>query len=163
MIALQITDIKNFMSKLLIQDLFDHFLTSEVSITTYNTFHIDGHINKDYYSSEEIEELGGLTLSTWKSLKPICYDLIKGTKTPLRFKIIFLLSPENIEKILKDGATGYTQGDINGLFINIKYDENTLTCITGTSLKLFTLDKSLEEYWDQTVIRYFKNAGISYE
>ena len=42
MIALQIQDIKNFMSKLLLSQTFDNFLMVEGSIKTYNTFRIDG-------------------------------------------------------------------------------------------------------------------------
>ena len=50
MIALHILDVKQFMSKLLLNDTFDHFLLSEAVITTYNTFHIDGRLQKDYYN-----------------------------------------------------------------------------------------------------------------
>ena len=37
--------------------------------------------------------------------------------------------------------------DIEGLYLNIRYDGKGLTCITGTSLKLFTLDRTLELAW----------------
>lgn len=45
MIALQIQDVKDFMGKLLLQHTFDAFLVVEGSITTYNTFHIDGRLH----------------------------------------------------------------------------------------------------------------------
>ena len=44
--AYQIKDVKNFMGRLLGTDAFDSFLLAEASITTYNTFVIDGHIEK---------------------------------------------------------------------------------------------------------------------
>ena len=44
MIALKIINVKNFMAKLLTQDVFQNFLLEEASITTYNTFVIDGHL-----------------------------------------------------------------------------------------------------------------------
>ena len=56
MIALQIQDIKNFMSKLLLSQTFDHFLLVEGSITTFNTFRIEGRVHKDFFSEEELEE-----------------------------------------------------------------------------------------------------------
>ena len=42
MIALRITNTKDFMAKLLTQETFDTFLFSEGSVTTFTTFSIDG-------------------------------------------------------------------------------------------------------------------------
>ena len=58
MIALQFADIKTFMHKLLLTETFDRFLFLEASITTFNTFHIDGTLQKSYYTQEEQELLG---------------------------------------------------------------------------------------------------------
>ena len=74
MIALKITNVKQFMAKLLGGEDFDSFLLEEATISTYNTFMIDGHQNRDFYSTEEWEdtELRPYELSTWKKLRPIC-------------------------------------------------------------------------------------------
>ena len=53
--AFQIQDVKSFMSHLLLSNTFDRFLLTEASITTFNTFFIDGHLHKDYFSSDEAE------------------------------------------------------------------------------------------------------------
>ena len=58
MISLQIEDIKSFMNKLLLKPDFDAFLLVEGTITTCNTFHIDGEIKPGYYTKEEEEALG---------------------------------------------------------------------------------------------------------
>ena len=55
--ALEIKVTKDIMNALLLSDKFDCFLTAEAVITTFNTFHIDGHLVKDFYSQEELEEL----------------------------------------------------------------------------------------------------------
>ena len=57
MIALQITDLKDFMNRLLKSDLFDPFWVVEVSITTYNTFLIDGSLHRDFLDSSALEIL----------------------------------------------------------------------------------------------------------
>ena len=44
------------MGKLLTGEDFDSFLLEEASIRTYNTFIIDGHQNRDFYSTEEWED-----------------------------------------------------------------------------------------------------------
>ncbi len=165
MIALQIQDIKNFMGKLLLSQTFDNFLLLEGSITTYNTFRIEGRIHKDFFSQEELEERGlqHREFSLWKDVKPFCLDLIKGKKTPLGFKFTFQLSKENTAKLLaSSGITSIQPENISGLILNIRYDSGGLQVITGTNLNLFTLDKALEHAWDDMVKRFFKQQEISF-
>ena len=45
-VALELTDIKDFMNKLLRSEIFDHFLLQEGVITSAASYVIDGHINK---------------------------------------------------------------------------------------------------------------------
>ena len=154
MIAEKITDIKKFMSEFLIKNAFDEFLVNEITITTFNTFNINGFIKKDYYSKEEYEELGSPTLSEWKTLKPVCYDIIKGKKTPHSFKIILSLSSSKINDFIETNNIDFPINDIDGLFLNIKYENNELTFTTGTSLKIFTLDKTLEHAFDKYISNF---------
>ena len=164
MISLQIKDVKAFMNKLLLQPVFDAFLVVEGSVVTYNTFHIDGHLQPDFYTKEEQEELGLSTrrFSRWQDLRPFCLELIKGKHTPLGFRFTFQLSPENTRKLLEQTESPFSLSDINGLILNIRYDNNGLFCTTGTSLSLFTLDKSLEQSWDQMVQKFLLRQEISF-
>ena len=165
MIALQIQEIKNFMSKLLLSQTFDNFLLVEGSIITYNTFHIDGRIHKDFFTAEEIEEraLDTRDFSLWKEVKPFCLELIKGKKTPLGFKFVFQLSRENTAKLLtSSGITSILPENVSGLLLNVRYDNGSLACITATNLNLFTLDKSLEHAWDDMIKRFLKQQEISF-
>ena len=68
--AFQIQDVKSFMSHLLLSNTFDRFLLTEASITTFNTFFIDGHLHKDYFSSDEAEMAELTTYSYWERLRP---------------------------------------------------------------------------------------------
>lgn len=165
MIALQIQDIKGFMNKLLLSQTFDNFLLVEGSITTYNTFRIDGRIQKDFFTAEEIEEknLAQRTFSLWKEVRPFCLELIKGKKTPLGFRFTFQLSFENTAKLLNvSGITSIRSENVSGLLLNVRYDDHGLSCITATNLNLFTLDKSLEHSWDDMVKRFLKQQEISF-
>ena len=96
MIALKIAEVKDFMNKLLCQDVFDHFLIQEAVITTNVSCHIDGTLQKDFYTLEELEEqnLTGLSFVPYGLLRSSCFNLIKGKKTPSYFKFSLLLSPE---------------------------------------------------------------------
>lgn len=165
MVALQIQDIKIFMNKLLLSQTFDNFLLVEGSITTYNTFRIEGRVHKDFFSAEEIEEknLENREFSLWKEVKAFCLELIKGKKTPLGFKFTFQLSKENTAKLLtSSGITSIQPENIAGLLLNIRYDNGVLNIITATNLNLFTLDKSLEHAWDDMIKRFLKQQEISF-
>ena len=48
MIALKITEVKNFMNQFLCQEVFDHFLLQEAVIQTNALYHIDGTVPVSY-------------------------------------------------------------------------------------------------------------------
>ena len=159
MIAITITERKSFMNRLFLTEYFDHFFLSEATFVTFNTFHIDGILKKEYYTPDELE-IGQLTeqqYSSWKQIRPFALSLIKGSHTPLEFKIIFRLSEKNVKKLLAQASLSYSVEDVNGLFLNLHFKAGTLTCTTGTSMAFFTLDKSLEKAWDDTIKKYLKD------
>ena len=159
MIALKLTRPKNFMSHLLLSETFDHFLLIEGEITTFNTFHIDGYMQKEFFESPE----GLPEYSPWKQTREFCHSLIRGKRTPLAFKFIFSLSAENIARFIESGHLDFKPDDVQGLYMNIRFDENGLNCVTGTSLKTFSMDKSLEKGWDAMVQRFFTKKDIEYD
>ena len=165
MIALKITNVKQFMGKLLVSEAFDSFLLEEASISTYNTFLIDGHQNRDFYTCEEWEdkEIRPFDFTTWKQIRPICYSLIKGTKTPSAFKFILHLMPDYLASILKEQDTTVTPQQIKALVLTVKYDGTTLTLITGTAFHTFIMDKSVDVLWDNAVKGFLDKREISYE
>lgn len=163
MLALQITNIKDFMSKLFLKDTFDSFYLVESSIVTANTFSIDGRIKKEYFTQEELENHPYAEYSIWESLRPFCFQLIKGKKTPLAIKLILRLPLKQSEQLLEQSGLSYQIQDIDGFFLNIRYENSIAICTTGVSIKTFTLDKSLELFWDQTIIKFLKNANIDIE
>ena len=117
-----------------------------------------------YYAKEEQEELGlnGRHFTRWQELRPFCLALIKGKRTPLGFHFTFQLSPENTEKLLVQTDSVFSPADVNGLVLNIRFENGKLSCTTGTSLKLFTLDKSLDQAWDRMVQKFFLQQNISF-
>ena len=144
MIACNICDIKLFTKKLFIGETFDRFLLKEAEIVTFNTFSIDGRVHKSFYSEEERAEGQIEEYSTWKTLRPFCFSLIKGKKLPERFSIIF---PEQV----------------GGLFLNIHYENQHLSCVTGLSLNQFTLDKTLEREWDESIRTFLRKEELPFE
>lgn len=165
MIALNILDLKDFTKNLFIGNTFDTFLLSEATITTYNTFSIDGTLHKGFYTQAEQDamHLGDRDFSTWEESKPFCFSIIKGKHTPLYFKFVFQLSRDNIERFLTASGVPMLSEDVFGLFLNITYDGTVLSCTTGTSMRTFTLDKTLDNSWDIWIMSFFKQHGIPTE
>ena len=165
MIALQLTDLKNFMHKLLRSEVFDHFLLQEAVITSAATYTINGQITKGFYSDEELEELqlNGQRFLPFSMLRNNCFDLIKGKKTPSAFRFVFLLSPNNQEKTIKAVDSSYTPTDVTGMYINLKYHEHSLTITTGIAYNIFSTDKTLEAEWDKMVMKFLKQHEIAFD
>ncbi|MCI8888619.1 MAG: hypothetical protein HFG70_11110 [Hungatella sp.] len=162
MTALKVEDIRQFTSSLFIGNVFDRFLMREAQIVTFNTFQIDGHIRKEYYTDQEIQEGHIGELSAWEAIKPVCYGLIKGKKLPGSFQIVLQLGPEQTEAFLKKRQLPIRAEQISGLYLNVRYEEGELFCVTGTSVNFFTLDKSLETEWDEAVRLFLKGHKIPY-
>lgn len=162
--AFQIQDTKDFMKKLLILDTFDTFLLSEATVVTYASFHVDGKLHQDYFGSGEQEALTveqcGYTL--WRRIRPFFFEIMKGKNTPLQFQIVFRLAPHNVEQLLRQSGVSLGADSVDGLFLNLHFDGSHLNCISGTSLKLFTLDKSLEHAWDSMLERFFRKKEIPF-
>lgn len=163
MISVKIEDIKSFTSKLFVGEVFDHFLVKEVSVSTYNTFTIDGTIKNGYYSKEEMEEQCIGTYSIWTTLKPFCFSMVKGKRLPTSFRIILLMPEDETERFLSTKNIGFPKEQVKGLYVNIRYEDEKLTCITGTSVSVFTMDKTLDEEWDNGFKGFLKQNQIPFE
>jgi len=165
MIALQLTNTKNFMNTLLRTECFDHFLLQEATVVNGASIQIDGRMPKDFYTAEEVEEYGidEFDFLPFSMLRGTCFDIFKGKKTPSAFSFVFLLSPSNLEKTLASLKSGFTLNDVSALFMNIRYQNGQLTLTTGISFKTFQLDKSLDHDWDLMVQKFLLQHDIDFE
>ena len=161
MIALKISNKKEFMARLLTTDLFDAFLVEEATIDTFNTFHIDGRIHKDFYKNDpDYSEDGRLpSNSCWGDIRPICLSLIKGKRTPLGFKFILKSSDSTRKELVEKSEAGIMDDQVN-LGLNIRFLNDEIIITTGISISIFTLDKSIEKTWDQYVPGFLEANNI---
>ena len=164
MIAIQITGTKNFMNQLLAGDTFDIFLLEEAVISTANTYTIDGHINKDFYPSEEqtVENIP-YDFQPWSEIKGMCFNLIKGKHTPLYFKFVFHLKPEHVSAMLSQNNCSIDPALIRALVLTVKYDGSKTILTTGSAYHSFIMSKEPEDIWDKTLTAYLAKTGITFE
>ena len=153
--AIEIENIKKFTRELFIGEVFDNFCVTEASFSTLTNITIDGHVNKDFMGEADLSlPENQETAVLWKKIKPLCFQIIKGQRVPLRFKIVFMMSQETVIRFLDDEGLDMEPVEVNALFLNIKFENNKLVCTTGTSLRAFTLDKSLEDAWDCRMLKF---------
>lgn len=159
MIALEILSMKNFMSHLLSGETFDIFLLEEATISTANSYTIDGHMNVDFFPPQERDQDHiPYAFRPWSELKGLCFDLIKGKYTPLFFKFVLQLKPEHMQKLL-----GNDLGQVKALVLNIRYDGNKAILTTGTSYHTFVMSKEADLAWDNALCGYLSEKEIGYE
>ena len=157
--SIEIDNIRKFTSALFVGETFDSFCVTEASFSTLVDISIDGHINREFLGEEAVQDEKSDDTAVWKKLKPLCYEIIKGQKVPLRFKIVFIMPKTMTASFLAAEHLNSSPEDINGLFLNIKFESNKLSCTTGTSLKTFSLDKSVEEAWDRYAAEFLRQNG----
>ena len=151
-------DTKKCMSSLLLKEAFDHFFFIEGEITTFGKFTMDGYMQKEFF-----EEPPQQDYAFWKDFRGYCFSIIKGKRTPLNFRFIFSLSDMDIQSFLTEQKLDFAPEDVQGLFLNFRFDGTRLTCTTGVSVSKFTLDKSLEHAWDKWVQAFFAGLEIPFE
>ena len=146
------------MQHLLLKTTFDSFSLIEGE-TTYNTFHIDGYLHKKFF-----EEAPQKEYSSWGDLREFCFQIIRGKRTPLNFRFILSLPREDFEDFLNQQEIfAFRSSDLQGLYLNFKYDGTSLKCVTGISLSLFTMDKTLEKVWDNYAKEFFLKQEIDFD
>ena len=169
MIQLQLNSVKEFMNNLLLLDYFNHFLCVSGEITTFNTFSIDGFIHQDYYrqginppDENHQGDYPSMEYSTWSDLKEHCHSIIKGKKPPLGLKFIFKLPEVAVESFLEKYNLDYPTDEIQGLYLNIRFESQKLYITTGTTLKTFSLSKDIERAWDSELISLMDELNMNY-
>lgn len=165
MLALKITDIRDFTNKLFIGEVFDKFCLSEAVITTFNTFTVDGRLQKDFFDTDSLSKITehGRTHSLWRDTKPFCWSVIRGKRTPLSFKIVLHLSRSGVEAAIRNTDSEISSEQIDGLFLNLQFKNGSLLCTTGTSLRTFSMDKRPEQLWDDMILNFLTQNQIIFE
>ncbi len=140
---------------LFISEDFDKFMLREAVFRTSIEVTVDGQLDPAFYDEEEQKSLASQPCVLWKTIRPSALNLIKGKKLPLGFKIILLTTPEMTKAMEK--KAGYTGAPATSLSLNITYQQKNLYVTTGIALSGFSMDKSLEKYWDDTVMKFLQS------
>lgn len=165
MLALEIISKKQFMNFLLAGDCFSSFLLESATVTTFNTFSIDGRIHPEFYDTLDNTacENTKYEFSPFLSVQEYLFSVIKGSRTPLQMKITLLLNPDAMMKLLQNENCTVSPELIAGFVLNIKYDGTKIVLTTAISYSGFTMDKSAEAIWDTSFKKFLSAKDMKFE
>ncbi len=162
MIALQITELKSFMTRLLGSNTFDDFLLQEATLQMGISYVIDGHINEAFYQTDDETntQTDRSSFISYGEVRNTLFDLIKGKRTPLGFQVVLQLSPKRCAILFPEGLDAHL---MKGLLMNIRFDGSKAMITSGISYYSFSLDKAPELIWDEALMNFLRSSGINFE
>ena len=119
---------------------------------------VDGSRNTDFYGEEE--NAPDSPYVYWSEIRPACFALIRGNRLPVSFRLVMLTGKEVTQQLVR--RSGFTDCEVSSLTLNINYREGALYLTTGVSYEGFTMDKTLEKYWDGTVRAFLEKHALNY-
>ena len=135
----EIEEKAEYIKELFEKEKYDSFYLYEARVKTKLDYYVNGRLNREYFDTEAQADL----------------PEYKGERLPIGFKIILMFNRENISRLLEMNNLPVKEEDVSALFMNVVYEHETLSVTTGTSLKIFTMDKTLEHIWDDTIKKYY--------
>lgn len=165
MILCKIKDKKDFMGKLLAGESFDSFLLKEAIIHGFVPYQIDGRINKAFFhdGAEDAASFTAYEYAQWKDIRPVCFDIIKGKRTPTKFMFVLYLKPEAMASMFEKAGISAAEALVQNLIFNIRFEQGEMSITTGVDYSGFTLEKQAEQLWDTTARKFLDKKEIAYE
>ena len=91
-------------------------------------------MNQEFYSGDEDDKEKDIyEFRPWGQLKGLCFDLIKGRRTPLFFRFVLHLMPHKAAALLEKENCDVPPDQVKALVLNIRYDGAKATLTTGTA------------------------------
>lgn len=135
MLELPESGVKEFMNKLLKEELFDGFECRSAIINSFARFEITGAQSGGRADGETAEKP---VYCLWKTLRPYVFNIIRGSERPKSMKIILAMNGSDMEASFPEASA---------LFLNIIFNEGKITFTTGSAEKKLSLQKELDNAW----------------
>ncbi|MBR1866842.1 MAG: hypothetical protein IJ801_10120 [Lachnospiraceae bacterium] len=162
--TIEILDIKPFMQLLLQTDELDAYELVSAQLRTDMFYTLDGHIQPEFFSPQEKDELQltDLVYLPWQFAKERMFALIRGKKTPSLLRIILKSNNRHIHSLLCATHSSLQPQDIDGMFLNILFQDKHLHITCGISYHIFTQDKTLEDEFTQQTLALLRSRQITF-
>ena len=165
MIALKITGLGSFMSRLFSGNTFDSFLLAEGTLRMGVTWQVDGKLNRDFFDKSTWEDPSQrpYDYAAWSQVRPFLRDLIRGKRVPVSFHFILHLKPEIMQAMLEKEGDNELISCVGAFVLTIRYKNGEASLLTGISMKSFTMNKNADRLWDKTIRRFLEANEIAFE
>lgn len=159
MILLTIENSKDFMGKFLVTDVFDGFELQEAVITTSVSYTISGRIHPEFFSDEERASRTNEFIS-WKEIRPVIFEMIKGRNTPLSFRFTLSLNSAAMNGLIKKESPEGPSEALRALVMTVRFENGAFFIVTGSSYETFVFEREEEKIWDRYLPAFLAKAGI---
>lgn len=165
MIALKITGLGSFMSRLFSGNTFDSFLLAEGTLQMGVTWQVDGKLNRDFYEKDVWEDPSQRPYDymSWSEVRPALRELIRGKKAPVSFRFVLHLKPELMQSLLQKEGDSELLSCVGAFVLTIRYKEGQVSLLSGISMKSFTMNKNADILWDKVIRRFLQAKEIAFE
>lgn len=163
--AFRITETGVFMARLLSDTTFDSFLLREAALHTAWHWAVDGHLNESFYPEEVWEDPSQRPYEyvRWEEVRTYLREIIKGKTAPTGFTFVLQLKPEHADAVFQKAQLPALSETVGSLQLTIRYDGTKVQLLTGTSMKSFSLDKTADRLWDDTLQTFLTAKKIAFE
>ena len=119
---------------------------------------------KDFFDTDTVamHKSNSIEYSLWRDVKPYCFSVIRGRRTPLNFRIVLQLSHKQTQQILNPSFPDGSVPDCR-FCLNLQYRNDSLLCTTGVSYTSFCLDKRPEHLWDEIIRKFLSGQHIAFQ
>lgn len=165
MIALRITSLGSFMSRLFSGNTFDSFLLAEGKLQMAFTWQLDGKLNRDFFEKSVWEDPAQrpYDYTAWSEVRPSLRELIRGKKAPVSFQFVLYLKPELMENMLRKEGETQLLSSVGAFVLTIRYKDGEASLLSGISMKSFTMNKNADILWDKAIRSFLDAREIAFE
>lgn len=160
MIVLSADDPRVFMNTLIRQEAFDNFLLYSLDYEGLFPITLHGDLNSDFLGEEDKVKYQGNDYISWQDIRPFLLNVLKLYHMPQAMRITLTLTKKATSdiqaRVLGEGRVYPVQG----FSLNITYVDNKVKVTTGTNYAQFTLDKTIEQSFDQMISQFFKKNDL---
>ena len=150
--AFEVIDVKEFTKGLFMSDTFNNMSVVEAEFITFVKYSINGKINKSYFDDTPEDDY-----CLWGSIRQICFEIIKGKRTPTAFKLVLKFPEKFTKEWIGENTTKGVEAD---MYLNIRYMDKKLHLISSFSPKIFSVEKNLSDLFDKFVADMFRKLNI---
>ena len=158
MLALKVNDLKSFTNEMFIGELFDNFLMVKANVSHDINYTIDGHLNSEFKDEASADDY-----ISYKKVKPLIVSMIKGNRLPIGFNIVLAVTKESLDILYHSSTHDYTIDQVDGLFVNVIFKNGEIIVTTGTSYSIFSMDKGLDNSFENAVRKLLISKNIDFE